>query len=448
MPENDETPIEFQQVNQRSSGANIGGNWELTTIRYNNLGGKGPDTGPEGIRYGNVITLNERQVDLLVSAQSPYERFRRSQNGLNGKVGKINLYHDGNVDLKFQWLDAETDAPVTMGRFTMSVFDLDEGPDGTAKETLTAGGFASDYMMDFTSLRTADLPDGRRSYASTTHGRGSNNPSDPLDLTEVAAAHTVSLEYAEGLSEFTLNYAVSKAAEKLLRPDYMGRNFLFAGASSLYYCRATPVNIDYGLARVSYSNLGNQGPDTASPEGIRYTDIANINGKDVDLIINAVGDGYRPHKASKNGLNGKYAQINMIKSLTTSFDFRFVGKDDDEPVVIDSVYLSVLDLDEGKRGKLRESVSIDNYAVSYLTEDTEIKATTEGNGAVRYDSSMPGTGKDNPKDPMSLNERQKNRGVTFLFDTVSTFRVTLSIGGGPPSGRNFMFAGKSTVVFC
>jgi len=46
---------------------------------------------------------------------------------------------------------------------------LDEGPDGTAKESITAGGFASDYMMDFTSLKTSDLPDGRRQYSSTTH---------------------------------------------------------------------------------------------------------------------------------------------------------------------------------------------------------------------------------------------------------------------------------------
>lgn len=448
MPENDETPLEFQQVHQRSSGSNIAGNWQLSSLRYNNLGGKGPDSGTEGIRYANVITLNERQVDLVVNALTPYERFRRSTNGLNGRVGKINLYHDGNVDLKFSWVDAETDEPVTMGQFTMSVFDLDEGPDGTAKETLTAGGFTSDYMMDFTSLRTADLPDGRRSYASTTHGRGSNNPSDPLDLSEVAAAHTVSLEYPAGLSEFTLNYAVSKAAEKELRPDYMGRNFLFAGASSLFYCRATPLNIDYGLARIAYSNLGNSGPDTAGPEGVRYTDIANVNGKDIDLIINAVGDNYRAHKSTKNGLNGKYAQINMKRGIESQFDFTFVGTDDDLPVTIDSVYMSVLDLDEGKRGKLRESVSIDNYAVSYLTEDTEIQATTLGNGAVRFDSSMPGTGKDNPKDPMHLNERQKNRGVTFLFDSVSRFRVTLAIGGGPPSGRNFMFSGKSSVVFC
>lgn len=445
IPENDE-PLEFGQ-HQRERGANIDGDWSISSMKYNNLGNKGPDSGMEGIRYGGVLTLNDREVDLIVNALTPYERFSRSINGLNGRVGKINLYHERDVDLRFRFVDAETDEAVTMGSFTMSVFDLDEGPDGTAKESVTAGGFTSDYMMDFTSIRTSDLPDGRRQYASTTHGRGANNPSDPFDLTEVAAAHSVSLEYPAGLSEFTLNYAVTKAAERELRPDYMGRNFLFAGASSLYYCKAEPMMIDYDHSQVVYSNLGNGGPDFSSPEGIRYTNIATLNGRDIDLFVTAVGE-YTAFKAARNGKKNSYGIINMNKGRQATLDFSFVGTDDGQPVTIDSFYFSVLDLDEGKRMKLRESIIVEGYAVSYLTEDTEIKSTTSGEGVVRFDSSMPGTGKDNPKDPMLLNERQKNRAATFLFDSVSSFRMSLAVGGGPPSGRNFMFAGKSGVVYC
>jgi hypothetical protein len=334
-----------------------------------------------------------------------------------------------------------------MGPFTLSVFDLDEGPDGTAKESVTAGGFENDYMMDFTTLRTADLPDGRRQYSSTTHGRGTNNPSDPFDLSEVAAAHTVSLDYPAGLSSFTLNYAVTKAADKELRPDYMGRNFLFAGASSLYYCNKDPVTLSFDQSSVVYSNLGGQGPDMNSPEGVKYTQVASYNGRPIDLTINAVGD-YTPFKASQNGKNGKYAMINMARSSEATFDFSLTDTESGEPVAIDALYFSVLDLDEGKRMKLREGVSVQGYASSYLTEDTEIKESTLGNGVVKFESSMPGTGKDNPKDPELLNERQKNRAATFLFDSASSWRVQLFVGGGPPSGRNFMFAGKSSVVFC
>jgi len=447
LPDNDE-PLELGKgVAQRERNSNIEGDWFLSTIKYNNLGNQGPDSGTEGIRYGNVIRMNDRDVDLIVNALTPYERFTRSNNGLNGRVGKINLFHERDVDLRFSFVDATTDAPVTMGAFTLSVLDLDEGPDGTAKETITAGGFASDYMMDFTSLRTADLPDGRRQYSSTTHGRGTNNPSDPFDLSEVAAAHSVSLEYAEGLSEFTLNYAVTKAADKELRPDYMGRNFLFAGASSLYYCKAEPVALNFDHSQVVYSNLGGGGPDLNSPEGVKYANIASYNGRSIDLTINAVGD-YTAFKASKNGKKAFYGIINMNKGAEATLDFSLTGTDDGQPVAIDALYFSVLDLDEGKRMKLRESVTVAGYASSYLTEDTEIKMSTLGSGVVRFDSSMPGTGRDNPKDPNQLNERQKNRAATFLFDHADSWRVQLFVGNGPPSGRNFMFAGKSSVVFC
>ena len=447
LPDNDE-PLEFgKSARQRQRNANIEGDWILSTIKYNNLGNQGPDSGTEGIRYGNVIQMNDRAVDLIVNAITPYERFSKSSNGLNGRIGKINLYHERDVDLRFSFVDAETDAPVTMGEFTLSVFDLDEGPDGTAKESIIAGGFQSDYMMDFTSLRTADLPDGRRQYSSTTHGRGTNNPDDPFDLSEVAAAHTVSLEYPAGLSEFTLNYAVTKAADKELRPDYMGRNFLFAGASSLYYCKAEPVELQFDHSSVVYSNLGGGGPDLNSPEGLKYTNVASYNGRSIDLTVNAVGD-YTAFKADKNGKKGKYAIINMDMGSQATLDFSLTGTDDGQPVAIDAFYFSILDLDEGKRMKLRESVTVAGYASSYLTEDTEIKMQTLGNGVVRFDSSMPGTGKDNPKDPELLNERQKNRAATFLFDRAESWRVQLFVGHGPPSGRNFMFAGKSSVVFC
>jgi len=106
----------------------------------------------------------------------------------------------------------------------------------------------------------------------------------------------------------------------------------------------------------------------------------------------------------------------MVLASSAEFDFSLTGTDDGQPVTIDAFYFSVLDLDEGKRMKLREGVTVDGYATSYLTEDTEIKTTVQGNGVTLFESSMPGNGKDNPKDPELLNERQKNRAVTFLFD--------------------------------
>jgi len=448
FPDNDETPLKFQQAHLRNKRQGVPGDWTLSTIVYNNLGNTGPDSGPEGIRYSNVATLNDRSVDLIVNAMGPYQKHAKSSNGLNGAVGKINLYHMRDCDFKFSFVDTANSQPVNMGAVSFSVFDLDEGPDGMAKESITMGGFTNDYMMDFTSIRTQDLPDGRRQYSSTAHGRGSNNPSDPFTLTEVQAAHSVTFDLPAGTSDFTVNYAVTEAPTKERMPDFFGRNFLFAGASSLYYCKTEPVEIHYDMARVVYSNLGNMGPDNGSPEGIRYHNIATVRGRPLDLMIHALGD-YVPFKNIRNGLKGHYGLINMRKGDMQRFKFQFVDPANDAPFTLDQVYLSVLDLDEGKRGKLRESVVMETpYATAFTTEDTEIVINTLGDGSVRYDSSTPGTGKDNPKDPMLLNERQKNRAVTFLFDSLSEWTVSLGTGEGPPSGRNFMFSGKSSVVFC
>jgi len=162
-----------------------------------------------------------------------------------------------------------------MGAMKFSVFDLDEGPDGTAKETFTMGGFAADYLMDFTSIKTTDLPDGRRQYTSSKHGRGGNNPDDPFSLSEGQASHAVSFDLPEGQSEFTVNYAVSKANYRPLVPGdgYNGRNFFFGGASAMYYCKVEPIHIHYEKAKIMYNNLGGSGPDRGSPEGIHYHNI-------------------------------------------------------------------------------------------------------------------------------------------------------------------------------
>merc|ERR1719163_1597347 len=62
MPENDEDVHFGKVVRQRHRNANIAGDWVMSTIKRNNLGNKGPDVGQEGIRYGSVIQMNDRDV--------------------------------------------------------------------------------------------------------------------------------------------------------------------------------------------------------------------------------------------------------------------------------------------------------------------------------------------------------------------------------------------------
>merc|ERR1719201_2239329 len=69
-----------------------------------------------------------------------------------------------------------------------------------------------------------------------------------------------------------------------------------------------------------------------------------------------------------------------------------------------------MDLDQGKKGKQRESVEICGAADAIITDDSEIELTTSGN-CVKATSSTHGTGKDNPEvlEEMSLATRPHHR---------------------------------------
>lgn len=438
---NDFSPAHFTQQFRRKASLRTPGNWALHTILHNNLGGVGPDIkGPEGIRYAEVMTTNGRLVDLLVNAQGAYVPHYASKNGLNGACGNVNLYQNNSVDLKFSFLDSESDDLITMDAFHFSLFDLDQGPDGTAKEFVTIGGFDESYMMDFTSVAVRTLPDGRREFGSTVEGLGKNDPVDPLSLNEVQAAHTVGMRFPAGLSSFTLNYAVSEARQ-------LGRDLIFAGMSSLYFCSKKPTDLDFSKAKLLHSNLGGHGPDEDGPMGIRYGNVAEVNGQSIDLLINTVGF-YTPHQKMKNGLNGKYAQVNLARHETVDLQFKLFKADTDEPITLERVYFSIFDFDSGRREKLAESVTVGGFASGYVTQDSELLQENLPDGRTTYTSSTPGRGRDNPSDPMKLTARQSNRAASFMFEAVDMFEVTLKVGRGPPTGRNFLFAGKSSVVYC
>lgn len=439
------------------------GNWELNTVKFNNLGSLGPDfEGPEGIRYGEITEVhNGRYVDLLVNAASkPYVPHYSSKNGLHGSFGNINLYNNNSIDLVFHFIDSESGEPVEMPGFHITVFDLDQGPYASAKEFLTVDGFDEAHLMAFTSLNTRGLADGRREFSSTVHGTGENNPVDPLSLTEHQAAHAVDLVFPAGLSEFKMNYAVGEARA-------MGRNMLFAGMSSLSMCQERPLNLNFEMATVVYNNLGGKGPDTGVPEGIRYHNLLVVNGMVVDLIVNSAGF-YKPWNVPLNGLYGKFGNINIAQGETVDLAFRFVEAETSEPVTLKAVHFSIFDLDEGQFTRLRESLTIGGFVAGYLTDDTEIEMQDLPDGRVSYSSSRNGHGplpdgemkwpvpvnrqpfrSDNPEEPMHLTKKQLNKAVTFLFHDSSEFVASFSVEEGPrDQGRNFLFGGKSSVVFC
>ena len=84
------------------------------------------------------------------------------------------------------------------------------------------------------------------------------------------------------------------------------------------------ISFDFFSSDLAYSNLGGRGPDTFAPSGIRYVNVGSMSapsGRMVhfDLLVTA-RSAYTPFDSSSNGLNGRFAQINVASG--TSVDLR------------------------------------------------------------------------------------------------------------------------------
>lgn len=359
---------------------------------------------------------------------------------MHGSFGTVNLVNGENVKLVFTFIDAETDEPIAMPGFHFSFFDLDQGMDDEAQEFLTTSGFSKVHLMEPTGVKMKQLADGRTEFKSSRQGGFKTNPTDPTSLTQSQAEQSVQLEFPLGASSVEVEFQITNGRR--------GRNFMFAGMSSLAFCNVEASIVDLRLSTLVYSNLGRKGPDFDQPEGLRFNHILENKGKSVDLIVHALTE-YNPQNISQNRLNGKFVQINIAREQTVDLKFRFVDSETSDKVVIDFMYFSMFDIDEGRFNHLEETLAIGGFAASYLTDDTEITQTVLPDGRSQYVSSTHGIIEDNPTEPKALTEQQSNRAVTFLFTKISSFETSFASSAlGPLSGRNFLVGGKSSVVFC
>lgn len=423
-------------------------NLKFHKMRYRNLGGLGPQTSaPPNVRYGNVAkTMDGTLVDMIIESDN-FVTDKPKKVGLFGASAVINVKAGKEVDFTARFVDKDGN-PVYMGPFHMSFMDIDTGKEG-GQEELTIGGFTESYLLDDTELTKVQMADGRTKFIAGLPGVGADNPLDPLMLTDVQAKRTVSFQFPGGLQSFQFSYKVAAVAYEAFNSETEGRHFFISGMSSLYFCEAEPVVIDYNMASVAYSNLGGMGPDFNSPSGLRFTNIAHIeNDQTLDMIVTNQSE-YSPSNTANNGLNGEFAQVNIGGGTATRFRFTFYKSGSDEVYIMPWNYISIYDLDHGKKGEqYRETMEIKGFATHYMTESSELHVVQKGDKWYTYGSTTWGTGKDNPSDPMNLTQQQKDRSVTLLFHDKGFFDAKFAAAKPKRSGRNFLFSGKSALVFC
>lgn len=201
-------------------------------------------------------------------------------------------------------------------------------------------------------------------------------------------------------------------------------------------------NPPLSLTSVSNSNLGGLGPDSGE-QNMRFAKLGKVNGVDVDLTVTITNDDYTPFTVGNNGLTGSLGTVNLQANTKAELDFALVESDTSKAVAVDGFSITWLDVDEGKRGKQRSTVTACNAEVS-LDAATELTSSVAGS-CTSVSSSKKGTAKDNPSSPDNLTDVQKAKTVTFKYGGGTVFRSSLSIGPKGKAGRNFNFAVAATI---
>jgi len=191
---------------------------ERTT--HSNLGGKGPDSGDEGIVYqghGHRIGMGDgtgngtvpavlhfhalgayQNHDLEEGANitGDYEPMWPTKNGIDGHFAQINLKPGHNGTFRVYPVDPVSHAPIAFPLGAMTFFDFDTGKDNVnSVEHLTISGYSAYFLTNTTQISVTHNPDGTTTFTATKEGSGSDNPTDPLELTVLQKDKTVSFEF-------------------------------------------------------------------------------------------------------------------------------------------------------------------------------------------------------------------------------------------------------------
>jgi len=206
----------------------------FSNLVHNNLGGIGPDGGPQQMRFGRVCNVQGQDVDLVLMTISPYRG--RSQigtgpaNGLYGGTGLITVGRGSQVTVRFAFVRSGTDQFTRVGSFVITILDVDSNRSGY--ESVLAFSPRADPINDVLaqdSHLTRESVIGGVNYTSSSPYV--SEARDPLRLTPEQQRAAVGLFYTNvNFADFTFS-AIS--ADGGTDGFFL---FQFAGLSSLTPC--------------------------------------------------------------------------------------------------------------------------------------------------------------------------------------------------------------------
>jgi hypothetical protein len=218
-------------------------------LKYNNLGGKGPEPGlPNEIRFEKIgkTTDTQEDFDLAISTVAPPEYMPGpgtiSQNGQAYKApfkfGRISLLKGNTVKLVFKFYKTDSDSQtVTLSDVAFSFFDLDgkidsnDSPTQTGFEGVRFTDFAG-YVLEDDSYLSVETESGETRFRNKAQKNVAGDYVDPMQLTPEQRKASVML-YFKNVSSFEMTYAVNPETTSNNDKETKTVGMIFAGKSSL-----------------------------------------------------------------------------------------------------------------------------------------------------------------------------------------------------------------------
>lgn len=240
--------------------------FKLEEIVHNNLGGKGPETGEEGLVFKAVDAGKDgtgKEVLLKVNVNSGEYTAPKPPyiNGLSGQYGQVDIAPGSTVHLRFRVYDPESQQPIRLPKVDFTFFDLDQGPNKTMVESITISNFTNFITMQSTEVVITRNFDGSATFTGSTYGTGLDNPYDPLLLTLQQKNRAVTFEFEE-FTEMHVTLS-STPGQHLRRFNFVGRPAVLC-AMTTYWGDLGSHDSDNSTVVVSPSIT--TGTTTSSPE--------------------------------------------------------------------------------------------------------------------------------------------------------------------------------------
>eukprot|EP00932_Pfiesteria_piscicida_P015973 SRR837773.2920.p1 GENE.SRR837773.2920~~SRR837773.2920.p1 ORF type:complete len:542 (+),score=125.47 SRR837773.2920:3-1628(+) len=207
---------------------------------HSNLGGHGPDSGEQALRFFRAATFRKRVLDLVIQNTTEYLPKFPERNGIaTDAVGRINLMANKPTRFSFRFVETNTDEDVRVDSFGLSFFHVDQGERSGSQEIFTVEHMVDQYFV--TNKSTEVFVTGSDLDSSLTFRSVIHSPNRPRPAEIVASAlnpeDTDDLTLAQSEASFGIRIVRASGfgiTMELVGEDGHARDILFGGNSSIF----------------------------------------------------------------------------------------------------------------------------------------------------------------------------------------------------------------------